>query len=174
MSELTEDYINFLSTKYNVLGGVHLVRHDSNFDRIETMLSSLKKNHHPHNDRIVIEHFDTDYYLPEFPYGFTLHNLFTAFKKVDLPLFTMLLITNHFGIKKEVEKLIDDPGDCPTIIETFISTCHYTNNYRDIEINTDEIVMPGVSMMGVRRVHRNAFYRYAESNNLLDCIAIKY
>jgi hypothetical protein len=174
MSELTDDYRNFLTTKYNVLGGVHLIRYDSDFEKIETILSTLKKDCHPPADRIVIEHFDTDYYLPEFPYGFTLHNLFTAFRKVDLPLFTMLLITNHFGIKREVEKLITDPNDCPTIVETFISSYHYTNYYQDIKVDADEIVMPGVCMMGTKRVHRHAFYRYAESNNLLDYIAIKY
>jgi hypothetical protein len=174
MSEITEDYRNFLTTKYNVLGGIHLVRHDSNFDHIEAMLLKLKKEYHPFDDRIVIEHFDTDYYLPDFPYGITLYNLFTAFRKVDLPLFTMLLITNHFGIGKEVEKLITDPNDCPTIIETFISTYHYTNYYQDIEVDTDKIIMPGVGIMGGNRVHRNALYHYIDNNKLLDRIAVKY
>jgi len=173
-SELTDEYKDFIYSKYNVLGNIRLIANDSDFENVEKMLSTMKKDIHLPTDRIIIEHFDSDYYLPEFPYGLTMYNLFTAFKKLDIPLFTMLLVSNSFGIEKEVQQLIIDTNDCPTVINTFISWYHYTNQYQEIEIDADEIIMPGISMMGHARAHRNALYHYIESNSLLDKVAVTY
>lgn len=173
-SELTDEYHEFIYNKYNVLGNLRLVANDTDFENVERKLSLLKKDSYESNDRIVIEHFDTDYYLDEFPYGLTMYNLFTVFRKLDIPLFTMLMVTNSFGIKHEVYRLVSNANDCPTVIETFISWYHYTTDYQDMPIDADEITIPGISMIGHTRTHRNALYHYIEDNNLLDVIAVAY
>jgi hypothetical protein len=83
----------------------------------------------------------------------------------------MLIVTNHFGIGQEIEQLTSDPYDQPTVIETFISTLHYTNNYQDLDINADCIIRQGLCMMGAGRVHRHAMFRFIESK-LQDQVAV--
>lgn len=173
-TELPTEYREFIDSKYNVIGQIYLADHNCEFMQVEKLLMSMKIDYFLPNDRIVIEYFETDYYLPEFPYGFTLYNLFTAFKKIDLPLFTMLLVTNSFGIEEEVNRLLVDKNDRPTVISTFLSTRHYANNYADVSIDADEITTPGISMLGYNRVHRNLLYNFIDKNNLLDLIAVSF
>jgi len=173
-TELPLEYRTFINSKYNVVGQIYLPDYDRDFTKIDQLLSSIKIDQFLPNDRIVIEHFETDYYLPEFPYGFTLYNLFTAFKKLDIPLFTMLLVTNSFGIEKEVNQLVTDLNDCPTIVSTFLSTRHYIDSYTNISIEAEEITIPGISMLGYARTHRNALFNFINKNNLLNLIATSF
>jgi hypothetical protein len=169
--ELTNEYKNLLQSKYSILDHVSICAFDHDFPLLERWLGRNKKSIYNANDRIIIEHFDTDYYLSGVNYGLALYNLFTVFKKLDIPFFTMLIVTNHFGIEQEIKQLALDPYDRPTVIETFVSTLHYTNNYQDQGIDADSIIRPGLCMMGTGRVHRHAMYRFIESK-LQDHVAV--
>lgn len=168
--ELSPKYQKAIYNKYTIIDHIHLLDVDHNFGILETQLAKTKKDYYHPTDRYIIEHFDTDYYLPDFPYGLSLYNLFTVFKRLDIPLFTMLLATNSFGIEQEVVALSPDPTDQPTVVCTFVN---HAEHYRDVTISADEITVPGLCMMaGVRRVHRNAMYRFLERESLLDLIAV--
>jgi hypothetical protein len=171
-TELTNEYYDYLSSKYNLLGNTHLTLVDYRPCLLETKLAAIKKEQYEPNDRFIIEHFDTAYYLPEFFYGIVLYNVIVAFKKLDIPLFVLLLVTNNFGVSAEIDLLAPDPIDRPTVISTFISIAHYTNNYQDMTIDVNDITMPGLCMLGQSRVHRNALYRLFKNNKLLDRIAV--
>jgi hypothetical protein len=170
---MTEQYCNVLYKKYNVLGHFQFKQFDSNWIQFESYLESIKKNVYEHHDRYIIEHQDTDYYiLNDFPYGFWLYNLINVFKNLDIPLYTILLYTNHFGISKEIDRLAPDINDRPTVIETFITNTHYSNSYVDTPVEIDDIEIPAICMMGgTKRVHRFALFRFFEKYNLLDRIA---
>jgi hypothetical protein len=169
--ELTENYKTALQSKYCVLDNFSLIRYDRHFELLEKHLGSIIKSQYDPNDRIVIDHFDTDYYLDGFPYGLGLYNLFTVFRKLDIPLYVMLLVTNHYGIAKEVNCLAPDPCDRPTIIETFVSKLHYASVYNNHNVDADMISVPGLCMLGQGRVHRHAIFRFIESE-LMDHIAL--
>jgi len=169
--ELTENYKTALQSKYCVLDNFSLARFDSNFELLEKHLSNIVKSKYDPCDRIVVDHFDTDYYLNGFPYGLGLHNLFTVFRKLDIPLYVMLLVTNHYGIAREVNCLAPDPCDRPTIIETLISNLHYAGVYNDHNVDADMISIPGLCMLGQGRVHRHAIFRFIESE-LMTHIAV--
>ncbi len=160
-----------LYNKYKILSHIQFKAFDKDFKILEDHLLALKKDRFDANERIIIEHQDTDYYLPDFPYGIGLYNLFTAFKKTDIPLFTMLLFTNHFGIKKEVQALAPDQNNTPTVIESFIVRSHYTNEYDHVTLDSDQIHRPAVCMMGQARVHRWAMYHFLANRNLLPLVA---
>lgn len=174
--EMSAEYRHALYTKFTIIGHFNFLDFDNNFPILEEWLTQIKKEHYAPLDRIIIEHMDTDYYLPEFPYGFSLHNLITAFNAVDIPMFTMLLFTNHFGIEQEINSLL---GNCaqfnqPTVISSFISTLHYNTGYINHDINIDEISVPGVSLMNNGRVHRDVLANFINDNNLLDVVATVY
>jgi len=168
---MTPAYQKAIYAKYSIVLHLEFKMFDYNFDILEQHLLSIKKDQFFHNDRIIIEHQDCDYYLKDFPYGVGLYNLFTAFKKIDIPLFTMLLFTNHFGIEQEVKKLAPDPNDRPTVIESFITKTHYAEKYQPVELSSDQIQRPGLCMMGNHRVHRHVMYRFLEQEQLLSCVA---
>ena len=138
---------------------------------MENHLATIIKPSYNSDDRIIIDHFDTDYYFEGFDYGLGIYNLFTLFRKLDIPLFVMLLVTNHFGITAEINQLAPDPQDRPTVIETLVSSIHYAENYQDLNIDADNISIPGLCMLGAPRVHRHAVFRFIESE-LADQIAL--
>ena len=170
-THMTQDYRDFLYSKYKILGHLEFKMFDEDFSVLEDYLRKLKKDSFDFNERIIIEHVDCDFYLPEFPYGFNLYNLITAFRTVDIPLFTLLLFTNHFGIHKELSKLCAD-GEYPTVIETFIIDPHWTDSYSPVSVNVDAIKMPAISMLGQNRSHRNTLYHFLKENNLLSYVAV--
>ena len=168
---MTQGYRDVVYNKYRVVLHLEFKQFDQDFTILEEHLRTVKKQSFDPDERIIIEHVDTDYYFNEFAHGLGLYNLFTAFKQVDIPLFTMLLFTNHFGIQREVDELAPDTNDKPTVIETFITKTHYTNNYRPILLNQDQIQRPGLCMMSQGRVHRHAMYHFLEKENLLPVVA---
>lgn len=169
---MTANYRTAIYARYNVLDHCKFQQFDSNWLWLENRLKNIKKNIHDPLDRYVIEHQDTDYYLAdEFLYGIGLYNLINIFKNLDIPLFTLLLYTNHFGISREINKLATDPNDRPTVIETFITNTHYTNDYCDLKIDSYCIEFPAICLMGgTKRVHRIAMFRFLEQQQLLDIV----
>lgn len=168
---MTQAYRKAIGKKYSIMAHIEFKNFDADFKVLEKQLLLIKKDSFANNERIIIEHQDTDFYLPEFSYGLGLYNVFTAFKKIDIPLFTMLLFTNHFGIAQEVNRLAPDPNDRPTVIESFITFKHYSNNYQPIDLDVDQINMPGLCMLGASRVHRHAMYNFLRDENLLPVVA---
>lgn len=165
-------YRSVLYKKYNILGHVEFKYFDQNFLLLEEYLLARKKSQFDPRDRFILVHMDTDYYIKDFPFGISFYNTFTAFKKLDIPLYTMLFFTNHFGIEREIDKLVDDPADRPTVISSFITTTHYSNNYTPVDVDADSIVMPALSLMGSTRSHRFGLYNFLQENDLLTHTAI--
>jgi hypothetical protein len=161
-----------LYTKYSIVARFRMNKFDTDFKKFEKDLLSIKKDHFDTDERILIEHVDTDYYLKEFPYGINLYNLFTAFKQADIPLFVMLLFTSNFGIQREIELLAPNPSDRPTVVESFLTTTHYSQDYNDFPLAVEDITKPALCMMGQPRVHRHAMFNFLSEQDLLSCVAV--
>ena len=176
MSELHAAASNLLRSKYNVLLEIDCRDFDLTPENLIDHLDRIKKDNFDVNDRIVIVHMDTDYYDELLPYGLLIINLVRIFQSKELPFFTLLFITNHFGIKKEFDSLLinHDVDDRPTIIETLLSRMLLTNNINtDNNTDFDKIEKPGICMMGAKRLHRILLANYLNKNNLLDKVALK-
>jgi hypothetical protein len=173
-TEMTDEYRNAIYSKYNIVSHTSFLNFDQDILSLEDYLLKSKKDSFNHNDRIIVEHMDTDYYIPDFPYGVTLYNLIKAFVRLDIPLFTLLLFTNHFGIEKEVLELLPNQEDKPTFIYSFISKGHYSGQYTDHDIDSNSIEIPALSMMAAGRVHRDVISNFLLKNNLLDVVATCY
>tara|TARA_B100000902_G_scaffold264009_1_gene250148 strand:- start:9029 stop:9616 length:588 start_codon:yes stop_codon:yes gene_type:complete len=173
---ITEKYYNKLTGVYNILDTINFVEFDHNFDGLRSRLNKIKRQEYNVNDRIIIEHHDTDYYNNKIlRYGLNLYNVFTVIQELDMPCFVFLFFTNHFGLQQEVDAILKDhpSEDRPTIIETFITTSHYNSDLvEDLPVNAQDIKHAGLSMMGASRSHRYSLYNYLNTNNLLDSVKV--
>ena len=170
---MTPGYRQYLYGRYDVLGHIEFKNIDQDWCWFEQWLRDLHRPRFDSDQRIIIEHMDTDFYRSDLRFGMNLRNLFEAFRVVDIPLFTMLLFTNHFGIEREVCELAPDPRDRPTLIETFVNRRHVTEHYQEISTRADAVIMPALCLMGgSSRSHRYATYRWLEQSDLLRHVAV--
>ena len=151
---------DFLNSKYNIL--LELDCRDFDFD-YNLLISLLDKINKPCYDQLL-------------PFGLIPINIIRIFKNLGIPLFTLLFVTNHYGIHNEFDSLLSDHdcNDRPTIIETLLSKALLTDNLQiDCNLNFDEIEKQGLCMMGIKRSHRLALANFIKNNNLLENIALQ-
>lgn len=172
---LTKKYYDKLSSAYNILDTIHFKEFDYDFDVLKDRLSQTKREQYDVNDRIIIEHYDTDYYDEQvFKFGVNFYNTLTTISELDIPYFVFVFVTNHFGLQQEVNLILKDHPreDIPTIIETFVTTSHYSDIVQDLPVNAQDIKHAGLCMMGASRSHRYSLYNYLNTNNLLDSVKV--
>tara|TARA_B110000211_G_scaffold226068_1_gene279168 strand:- start:581 stop:1135 length:555 start_codon:yes stop_codon:yes gene_type:complete len=176
LKQTTKKYLDFINSKFNVLAHTNSVDFDYDYNILENLLAECKQEEFSSNDRILIEFFDTAYYDVKFlKHSILLQNIFTLFRQVDIPFFTILFITNHFGLQEEINSILNNHNDYdrPTIIETFISTLSYdSTRVNEVVSDIDCIRFPALSMIGASRSHRYSLYNYLNENNLLDQVHV--
>jgi hypothetical protein len=171
MIECTDNYFNKINGKYNLVGNFSMLEIVKDFSILSDFLSKGKDVYSP-CDRILIKHFDTDFYLADTNIGINMYNLIEAFIKTRTPLFTLLLVTNHFGIKREIEHKLrnHNKNDFPTIIETFISMVNYPSTFTTDD--SRDITRPAICMMkGSIRSHRLALFNELKNKKLLGKVS---
>ena len=179
-TDLSEVFVSALQKRFNLLTLIDIDNIDENWDILKDILVQTRKEIYQPNDRYVIVHSDTDYYLPECPYGLSIFNLVRTFLHNDIPLNTLLLITDHKGIRKEFELLIPDEmheHNFPTIVDDCLTALVNTRigmNQEETHFKESDIVKHGVSMIGIPRIHRNMLYNQLREQNLLDTYAVAY
>lgn len=173
-------FIDALSSKYNILDIIEFTDVDSDYELLATRLTKTKKTYFDSKDRYLIGHLDTDYYLPNCPYGLGMFNLIRTFLHNDIPLNTLILITNHPGISRELEILIPKEmheHNFPTIIDDCIMVANMVRlglNQDECNIDATSIENHGITMLGESRIHRNMLYNQLADRNLLDTYAVSY
>jgi len=178
--EIKESLFNLLSSKFNIITALNLRDLGISYDSMNVFRSDLMKVHQKHysnHDRILISHMDTDYYDSNYPYGIWISNLIRTFNEFDIPLFTLIIITNHYGLKNEVNMLTTGNRKFkPLVIETLLSDAllgNYNNNVNKL-INSNNIQYSGLCMMGQSRSHRNAMYNFINNESLINNVALSY
>ena len=116
----------------------------------------------------------TDHYEPLLPVGTSINNLIRCFQNIDIPLYTLLFITNHYGISREFDFLLKDhhTNDRPTVVETLLSNLLLSQVADNVALNENKIQKQGLCMMGQQRSHRVAFLNFLKNKNLLDKVAL--
>lgn len=153
--------LDVIRQKYNVQCHLSFLNFDFDFDILKSSLSQYKELQSGDNDRIIIEHMDTDYYFPECSVGVNLRNFFGVVRELDISYSRFIFYTNHFGLSHEIDQLCShsDPNDRPLVIESFLSTLHHkSEKIKPIECNFDSIQFHAVCMMVLKRSHRNAMF----------------
>lgn len=169
---MTKNYRAALYSKFDILDHFEVKYFDQDWPSLEVYLRSIKLDYYTSKQKYIVEHVDTDYYHPDFKYGFWITNLISVFRQVDIPLHCLLLFTNHFGIEREIQSLAPDPMDRPLVVSSFIVSSHYSDNYQSVDTDADAIDYPAICMMGSSRTHRHALFRFLQHNQLLDKVAV--
>ena len=171
-----EDFLSAIKEKYHVLDIFQLTGYDYQFDLLEQRLRDNKKDQFDQLDRIIVVHFDTDYYIHN-QFGINLINLFSVWRQMDIPLHVMLLYTNNIGIGKEIDIICQEShvNDRPTLIETFINPKNYSSDTyaNEPELHSEQIEYHGLSMMGAPRSHRYALYNHLKHLSSQLALVIK-
>ena len=177
---MSPGFVSALTAKFNILDVIDLTEVDSDFNILAKRLLDTKKVHFSTTDRYLIGHLDTDYYLPDCPYGLSMFNLVRTFLHNDIPLNTLILLTNHPGIKKEFEILVPKEmhkHNFPTIVDNCITIANMVRlglNQDECTLNESAIVTHGITMLGSPRIHRNMLYNQLINKNLLEAYAVSY
>jgi hypothetical protein len=180
-SRLSVNTRKLINNLFNVIAEYDLVYTDHNFDILEECLRETKKKTYSAKDKYIIVHYDTDYYLPGSSYGLTIHNLIKTFDQLDIPLHTIIFVTNHKGIEREFNKLIPDKNkkhNFPIIIDNCMMCFKVSSEIAEVATNTpinvDKITKHAMCLMGCKRIHRNVLFNFIKKNNLLNKIITAY
>jgi len=156
-------FLALFQKKYHIVDTILLLDYDDQFPALQKHLELYKTESFTSQDRIIVAHFDTDYYIHN-QFGLNLINLFNVWEAVDIPLHVMLLYTNHFGIQHEIDLLCRNQhlANRPTLVQTFIDPVNYRSSTYDVEpsLDIEEISYHGMAMMSRARSHRFALYNH--------------
>jgi len=162
-----------LESKYKILDYINLWPIDANPSLLYQRLESLYKPSYAPNEKILIAHYDTDYYVNGL--GFTLYNLFQSLKALDISPSVIIFTTNHYGISKEIAELykkfcpeVDYKNDHPSIIENSYLTVHTPDIPVATQLDVDSIIQKFICLCGTKRSHRVLFLSGLKNLNLLN------
>lgn len=178
-SQLSDPFRQILNNKFNILGEFDLVMYDDNFEMLKTHIANVREKKFNPDDKFIIVHHDTDYYMPHCPYGLTIYNLYKTFVELDISLSTVILITNHKGIIKDFKSLIPNNEyqyNLPLIIDEYLSAfndIYLPTSLKIKEFDTD-ISHHAISLLGAKRIHRNILFNEFKGRNLLKQIICAY
>jgi hypothetical protein len=178
LRQLPPLFMQALSDRFNILDIIDLFKYDNCLDLLYTRLESLKKDTYNNNDRIILMHFDTDFYIHQDRPGFLLSNLHMILAKLDIPFNFILLITNH-QLTEELEQLRNQYTTEP------ISISHIVTNFQkllvndgsdiiDLELNQSCVHYLFSCLNGSSRSHRRFLISMLDNNNLLSRGLISY
>ncbi len=149
-----------LQTQFKIIDSIVFPNFDTNWNVLRTFFINTKKQEYHRNDRYLIVHQDTDIYINEMCVGVNLRNFFQVVQEIDIPFYTLIIWTNHFGLQKEIDILCKNrhAKDRPMLIESFSATTHINDHYHVVDLDADQIEYHAISMMGAGRSHRLALY----------------
>ena len=176
MLELHHKAVDLIKNKFNIIFSIDCRHFDMDYQILLSLIQENKKHQYSHDDRILLVHMDTDYYDELLPCGLLITNIVRIFKEYDIPLYLLLFVTNHYGIKKEFDFLLKNhpKEDYPTIVETLLSVAFLSDNTKSLAtINLNDIEKAGLCMMGKHRSHRVALCNFLVNSKLLDNVALQ-
>jgi hypothetical protein len=94
-----------LNKKFKIKQVINLYECDFDPYVIDNFLEPLHNYVFKPDEKIIIIHTDTQYYLPYTDYSVTLYNVHVALIHYNIPLESVIIMTNHFGLKKELKLL---------------------------------------------------------------------
>jgi hypothetical protein len=137
------------------------------------MLFAAYKEEYAPNEKIIVYHYDTDYYIENT--GFCLHNFLQCLKFLNISPSVIVMLTNHHGIEKEIKTWyskncieLDYNMDHMLIFESNHTRAQTTPTPLPTNLDQNEISFPFICLFGSKRVHRVAFFSMLKQNHTLE------
>lgn len=175
---LIPEVYEILNSKYTIVGEIDLVKVGLDPLVLEKEFYKLKKEFYTSNERIVILHDDTDYYGNMQSEGNIIYNTICAIKNAGIPPETIIIITNHIGIKDEVDT-ISKKIIASQAIKVIYTHLNYdypsSNDLHELPHSTN--ITPSalyVCLNGQSRTHRKFFLSLLRKHDLLNKGILSY
>lgn len=168
---------SFEKPGFDILDVIDLLHADSDLNGLYERLKKIKKEVFAPEEKIVILHFDSEYYYQGCPLGFQTHNLFSIWRSLDIPYSVMMLIHNQHGIERGIEHFIVCANDSPTLINVLVnrtSISHLKHWIANPPIPKNIEYFAACLMQGTPRAHRVALMQYLTKHNLLDLVRTNF
>ena len=164
--------------KYSIIGQFDLTHVTSDPQTFFDILKSLQKSHYAPNEKIIISHFDTDFYLTN-GIGLHLYNLLELLRQLDISLSSVIFFTNNEGIQQEIKNHIEKKYHNHDFVNDYLKIigCNYQlmmcpETVPDHVINSgselDKIEKKFICLNGHKRNHRIFFLSLLKDLNCLD------
>ena len=116
------EVLEIIAARHTVRHIVDLFEIDTDLTHFQNVMQVLSDTRYRHADAAVILLHDTDYCRSGQLYGNTVYNFFRLAARFDLPLERMIFITNHHGLKSQIERLSQEicNSQVPKVIETVL------------------------------------------------------
>ena len=127
------------------------------------------------NERLVITHLDTGFYIPGMPYSVTLYNFYCMVFCLGLPIEHMILLTNQ-NVKEEIKALskIFNINEMQMINSFYNTIQSFEPPIVEIDIGIEKIGYSYSCINGVARSGRILMLCNLEDNNLIEKGIISY
>lgn len=165
---ITKNILQLLQKKFKIIDSIDFKNFDYDFDILKNFLAKNYKKKYSPEEKILVEHMDTDYYFDECKTGINFRNFFQLLKEFDISPSVFIIYTNYFGLQQEIDLLCKSfhKNDRPILIETFVTKCHLNSQKIDnIENNFYCIEYNALCMMNEIRSHRSALYHSLKKIN---------
>ena len=158
IQSLTENF------KYEFVDSVNVVDYDYDWTSLYQRFSKLKKEKWAINEKILIQHSDTEFFFNST--GLSIYNFNQVIKSLDIDPVVFVILTNHRNSTAEWLSYCNHEKNQFHVIETPLT---------ELLTSTSAVDSPGHncqhrlgSMLGLLRGHRVLLAKFLVSNNLLD------
>lgn len=166
-----------IETKYSIIDHFEL-RSCDELDDMFTMLNRCYKPCYEPQEKIVVAHFDTDFYIHG-RVGVKLYNFLEIVRQLDIPLSTIVFLTNHVGMEQEIRNHVaktyhnhDFDNDFINVVVCNYNTLQCPETVPQVEIDRgaefELIEKHYICLNGKKRTHRVFFLSLLKEMNLLD------
>jgi hypothetical protein len=177
-----------LRKTYNILGIVNLSDQSPEWglesfaiNKLYSLLAPLTKKTYDINDRIIIMHFDTDYYIDPLDNshpGLMITYVQQMCSALNIPNYFILMITNHDNIEKELtylqKKYSVDDIPIPYINCELVMYAINSSAAQPVNLNQELICKKYSCLNYNSRPHRDRLMSLLTVNNLLDEGLVSY
>lgn len=167
--------MNTLPENINILDTFNLVELDHDPTLVYQRLLKNKKNVYQSNEKIIIIHKDTEYFYFNHPTGFSIYNLFSSWRDLDIPYSVMILCSTYYDLNQAIDPFIVNQEDRPIVIDSLLNH----QSYKQLENQFPGTVYknihyPAVCLLGRSRAHRIKILQFLKHHNLLDLVKTNF
>lgn len=170
------EVVDIICNKYHVLEFVIIVEHDIDPESLASTLEKYISYNFDCQERLVVCHFDTDYYPSLTCVGNSIYNFFRLCANFNIPLDRVIFLTNHVGIEKEINTVSQNICNFTDVKVVYT---HQWLDYPDVDqtSNNDpeaELTHLYSCLNGQQRMHRMLTLCMLKEHDLLDKGIISY
>jgi hypothetical protein len=172
---LQKKALDIVTKKYKILETIDLVCYDYDITKLYELLSRYENYTFKTNERILILHHDPDYYVSPDVCGFTIYNLITILNQLNISNEFLIMLTNHYGIKKEIQNQFNALSNSQAFKVIYTSQWYdFPENIITQEPKHSQFQKLYCCLNGIQRQHRMAMLCNLTEKSLLDQGIVSY